>query len=63
MSIIPLELQRKLEQRWAARSGRAVQPASKRHQLESKSLLAAPSKAKRETRMTKAVSLRTAPAV
>jgi hypothetical protein len=65
MSIIPLDLQRRCEQRWAARFGRPVPPAApQRHRLEGESQqLAAPAKANRKTRRVKPTGLRSAPAV
>jgi hypothetical protein len=61
MSIIPLEFQRRCEQRWAARFLRPM-PTPQR-QFERQDQLAAPGKAKRKTRRVKATGLRPAPAV
>jgi hypothetical protein len=65
MSIIPLDLQRRCEQRWAARFARPVPLAApQRHRLEGEShQLAAPAKAKRKTRRVEAAGFKFAPAV
>jgi hypothetical protein len=62
MSIIPLDVQRRCERRWAARfSGPA-----KEHRLEGRQQhqrVTTPDKNKRKTRRVKAAGLRSAPAV
>jgi hypothetical protein len=49
MSIIPLDLQRRCEQRWAARFSRPVEPVSSRKQGSERASqqIAAPGKSKR----------------
>jgi hypothetical protein len=65
MSIIPLDLQRRCEQRWAARFARPVPPAApQRHRLDGEShQLVAPAKTNRETRWVEAAGFKSAPAV
>jgi hypothetical protein len=58
--IIPLELQRRCEQRWAARFRRP--PTAPQGQPQQQQL-SEPTKAKRKTRRVKAAGLRSAPAV
>jgi len=61
MSIIPLDLQREFEQRWAARFLRPPVPP-KAHRPEShRQQPAVPAKSKRKTRVVGAASLRPAP--
>jgi hypothetical protein len=63
MCDIPLDLERKFEQRWAARFARPVDAARReKHQLE-KQALAAPAKAKRKTCRVEPAESRPAPAV
>jgi len=65
MSIFPLHVQRKLEQRWAAKFASPVASAARK----STSLkgtgnqLSEPAKAKRKTRRVEAAGLKSAPAV
>jgi hypothetical protein len=61
MSIIPLDLQRRFEQRWAARFERPVSPAAPQSQPQQQQQLSAPAK-KRKTRQVKAAGVRSAPA-
>jgi hypothetical protein len=62
MGNIPLDLQRRFEQRWAARFFRLNPPtAPEKHPPESQSQQ--PAKAKEKTRRVKAASLISAPAV
>ena len=65
MSIIPLDLQRRCEQRWAARFSRSVEPvASRKQRAERESQqIAAPAEGKRKTRRAKPMGFRSAPAV
>src|SRR5262245_7946232 len=61
MSSIPLDIQRKCEQRWVARFARPVPPsAPHEHRIQQS---APPGKTKKKTRRTKAAGLRSAPAV
>jgi hypothetical protein len=66
MSIIPLDLQRRCEQRWAARFSRLVEPVASRKrgsEMESRQI-AAPGEGKRKTRLAKKPTrFRSAPAV
>jgi len=65
MSIIPLDLQRRCEQRWAARFSRSEEPVASRKQgpeRESQQI-AAPGKGKRKTHRIKPAGLRSASAV
>jgi hypothetical protein len=62
MSIIPLDLQRRFEQRWAARFCRPAPPAAPQSQLPQQQL-SEPAKAKRTTRRVKSVGLRSVQAV
>jgi hypothetical protein len=59
---IPLDLQRKFEQRWAARFARPAPPAAPQSQLQQQQL-SEPAKAKRKTRRVKAAGLRPSSAV
>jgi hypothetical protein len=62
MANIPLDLQRRFEQRWAARFVRPAAP--KKQELERQDhQLTEPSKGKRKTRRIKPVGIRSAPAV
>ena len=65
MCDIPLDLQRKFEQRWAARFAQPVPLAPpKKQDLEGQDQqLAAPAKSKRKTRRVEAAGLRSAAAV
>jgi len=63
MSIIPLEFQRRCEQRWAARFLRPMLTKPQRQFERQDQKLAAPGKAKRKTRRVKTTGLRPAPAV
>jgi hypothetical protein len=60
MSIVPLDLQRRCEQRWAARFSRP-NPLAAPHEHQDQQL-AAPAKDKRKTRRIKPAGLRSAPA-
>ena len=64
MTSIPLDLQRRFEQRWAARFSRPNLPtAPQKHQLERPDQQpAAPGKGKRKIRRVKAARLISAPA-
>jgi hypothetical protein len=61
MSIIPLDVQRRCEQRWAARFCRPAPPAAPQSQPQQQ--LSEPAKAKGKTRRVKAAGLRSAPGV
>jgi hypothetical protein len=63
MCIIPLDLERRFEQRWAARFSRPVEVAKpEKHQSEKHGPpLAAPGKRKRKTRRVEAAGLRPLP--
>ena len=65
MSIIPLHLQRRCEQRWAARFSRPVEPVAsgKRRPERESQQIAAPGEGKRKTRQAKPTGFRSAPAV
>ncbi len=64
MSIIPLDLQRRCEQRWAARFSRSEPVASRKQGPERESQqIAAPGKGKRKTHRIKPAGLRSASAV
>ena len=63
MSAVPLDLQRRCEQRWAARFLRPMPTTPQRQFERQDQKLAAPGKAKRKTRRVKATGLRPAPAV
>jgi len=64
MRVIPLDLQRTFEQRWAARFCRpAAQAAPESQPQQQQQQLSEPAKAKRKTRRVKAAGLRSAPAV
>jgi hypothetical protein len=63
MSIIPLDFQRRCEQRWTARFLRPMLTKPQRQFERQDQKLAAPGKAKRKTRRVKATGLRPAPAV
>jgi hypothetical protein len=62
MSLIPLDLQRRFEQRWAARFCRPAPPAAPQSQPQQQQQLSEPAKAKRKTRRVKSAGLRSAPA-
>jgi hypothetical protein len=62
MSIIPLDLQRRFEQRWAARFPQPVPPAApEKHRQDLH--LAAPNRGKRKARRVKPTGFRSVPAV
>jgi hypothetical protein len=63
MSIIPLDLERRFEQRWAARFARpVVAGAPEKHKLEKQSQqAAAPGNRKRKTRRIEAAGLEARP--
>jgi len=62
MADIPLDLQRRFEQRWAARFVRTAAP--KKQELERQDqLLTEPGKGKRKTHRIKPVGIRSAPAL
>jgi hypothetical protein len=63
MCIIPLDLEKRFERRWAARFSRPVEAARpEKHQLEKQDQpLAALGKAKRKTRRVEAAGLRPLP--
>jgi hypothetical protein len=65
MCSIPLDLQRRFEQRWAARFFRPNPPTvPQKHQLERQDQqLAAPGKGKRKTHRVKPAGFRSAPGV
>jgi hypothetical protein len=65
MSIIPLDLERRFEQRWAARFSRPEQAAAlQKHRLKGQSeTLAALLKEKRKTRRVEPAGLRPLPTV
>jgi hypothetical protein len=65
MSSTPLDIQRKCEQRWAARLARPVPPSAPHEHTDEKpdQQLAALGKAKKKNRRAKLVGLRPAPAV
>jgi hypothetical protein len=65
MSIIPLDLERRFEQRWAARFSRPIVAAApEKHQLEKQDQpIAALPKAKRKARRVEAAGLRSLPTV
>jgi hypothetical protein len=65
MSNIPLDLQRKFEQRWAARFARPVPPSVPREHMDEKldQQLVPPGKTKKKTRRAKAAGLKSAPVV
>jgi hypothetical protein len=62
MSNIPLDIERRCEQRWAARFS-AARALRKQHRLEGQQRLATPDNTKRETRRVKSAGLKPAPAV
>ena len=62
MSNIPLDLERRSGQRWAARF-EAARALREQHRLERQQQLTAPDNSKRKTRRVKAAGLRSAPAV
>jgi hypothetical protein len=62
MSNIPLDLERRCEQRWAARFCRPAPPAAPQSQPQQQQL-SEPAKARRKTRRIKAAGLRSAPGV
>jgi hypothetical protein len=53
MSIIPLDLQRRCERRWAARFSRLVEPVASRKRGSESQQIGAPSEGKRKTRLAK----------
>jgi hypothetical protein len=58
MSIIPLDLQRRYEQRWAARFARPVPPVASKQELEGQDQqLAAPTEGKKKTRRIEPMAL------
>jgi hypothetical protein len=65
MSIISLDIQRRCEQRWAARFARRVPPSAPHEHIDEKpnQQLALPGKTKKKTRRAKAAGLKSAPAV
>jgi hypothetical protein len=66
MSIVPLDLERRFEQRWAAKFSRSMEAAApQKHRLKGQSEpIATLLKAKRETRpVVEASGLRSAPAI
>ena len=65
MSSTPLDIQRKCEQRWAARFARSVPPPAPHEHTDEKpdQHLAVLGKAKRKTRRAKVAGLRPVPAV
>src|SRR5258708_26846513 len=63
MSHIPLDLERRCEQRSAARFCRPTSLAAPQSQPQQQQQLSEPAKAKRKTRRVKAAGLRSAPAV
>jgi hypothetical protein len=63
MSIIPLDLQRRHEQRWAARFARPVPPVASKQELEGKiSSLPPPTEGKKKTRRIEPTGLTPVPA-
>jgi hypothetical protein len=64
MSSIPLDLERRCEQRWAAKFS-AARSLREQHRLErqQQQQLTAPDNSKRKTRRVEAAGLRSAPAV
>jgi hypothetical protein len=61
MCTIPLDLERRFEQRWAARFSRPVEPAAhQKHRLETQCQPAAPGKRKRKTRRVESKGLKPA---
>jgi hypothetical protein len=61
MCVIPLDLERRFEQRWAARFSRPVEPAAhQKHRLETQCQPASPGKRKRKTRRVESTGLRPA---
>jgi hypothetical protein len=63
VSIIPLDLQRRFEQRWAARLGQKPPNAPKTYPLERQGWTPAPPKGKRKTDRLNSRGVGTAPAV
>jgi hypothetical protein len=65
MSNIPLDIQRRCEQRWAARFARRVPPSAPHEHIDEKpdQQLALAGKTKKKTRRAKAAGLKSAPAV
>jgi hypothetical protein len=62
MSSIPVDLERRFEQRWAARFfPPAASAARQAHRLEQCQQLAAPGKSKRKARRVESAGLRSAP--
>jgi hypothetical protein len=62
MSNVPLDLERRCEQRWAARFS-AARALRKQHRLKGQQQLTAPDNSKSETRRIESAGLRPAPAV
>jgi hypothetical protein len=62
MSIVPLDLERRCEQRWAARFS-AARALRQQHRLEGQQQLTAPDSSKRETRRIESAGLTPVPAV
>jgi hypothetical protein len=64
MSVIPLDLERRIEQRWAARFSRPAEPVTpQKYRPESQDKPSEPTKGKRETRRLNPVGFKPAPAV
>jgi hypothetical protein len=63
MADIPLDLQRRFEQRWAARFVRPAAPKKQELERQDHHQLTEPSKDKRKTRRIRQVGIRSAPAV
>jgi hypothetical protein len=65
MSIIPLDVQRRCERRWAARFSRPTEPVVPRDQLPERESqqIAGPDKSKRKTHRIEAAGLKSAWAV
>jgi hypothetical protein len=65
MSSVPLHLERRCEQRWAARFAQRVPPSAPHEHMDEKpdQQLALPGKTKKKTRRAKAAGLKSAPAV
>ena len=64
MSIIPVDVQRRCERRWAARfsAARALQELHRLERQQQHQQLTAPDNSKRKTRRVEAAGLRSAPA-
>ena len=63
MSIIPLDLQRRCEQRWAARFSRPVKPVAKQGPEKESQQIAVSGEGKRKAHRIKSAGLRAASAV